>query len=228
MENCFHKLLTASLPALCCWKIPLLAGHSGKAIEGLRLRWGTGNCSRSSLIPLERDSCQLLVKHTPSLKCPTGHSRTTDPAEAGHVLDRMASKAATEAVKTAATRTQLRLIALPLCKKPELIYYYAHKRQIKGKQPESQEDSASDTDVEAVNEPERGQLASYLAKATSEQCLIRVVSELLTLKHELNQTRPQNSGRSWETPLKATGSIRSTYVNSSTMPVSWTDASHYR
>lgn len=80
----------------------------------------------------------------------------------------MASKAATEAVK-ASTRTQLRLIALPLCKKPELIYYYAHKRQIKGKQPENKEDSAStgSTDVEAVNEPERGKLAGYLAKATS-------------------------------------------------------------
>lgn len=78
----------------------------------------------------------------------------------------MASKAATEAVK-ASTRTQLRLIALPLCKKPELIYYYAHKRQIKGKEPESSGDPANSSDVEAVNEPERGKLAGYISKATS-------------------------------------------------------------
>lgn len=77
----------------------------------------------------------------------------------------MASKAATEAVK-ANTRTQLRLIALPLCKKPELIYYYAHKRQIKGKEPANNEDSAG-SDVEPVNQPERSKVAVWISKATN-------------------------------------------------------------
>lgn len=77
----------------------------------------------------------------------------------------MASKAA-EAVK-ATTRTQLRLIALPLCKKPELVYYFAHKRQIKGKEPANNDDSAA-SDVEAVNEPERSKAAIWISKATSQ------------------------------------------------------------
>lgn len=108
----------------------------------------------------------------------------------------MASQAATEAVK-ATTRSQLRLIALPLCKKPELIYYYAHKRQIKGKQPESTEDSAnSSTDVEAVNEPERGKLAGYVSKATSESIFKQSFSRLCTENPLLGP--PDKATEQWE------------------------------
>jgi hypothetical protein len=48
-----------------------------------------------------------------------------------------------------------------------LIYYYAHKRQIKGKEPESNQETAA-TDVKAVNEPQRGKAAMWISKATSE------------------------------------------------------------
>jgi hypothetical protein len=106
----------------------------------------------------------------------------------------MATKAATEAVKTQ-TRTQLRLIALPLCKKPDLIYYYAHKRQIKGKQPEGAAESKA-SDVEPVNVPEKGQLATYLSKATSQCDFMWNSSPGAQLRCIVLQTRQLSNGRS--------------------------------
>lgn len=80
---------------------------------------------------------------------------------------------ATRIVRETGKELPLRLLALPLCRNPELVYYYASKRKAsaKGSQSQSQDASLSNvastsgTSPAADNVTER--LSGLVTKATS-------------------------------------------------------------
>jgi len=110
--------------------------------------------------------------------CSPTQPNHTQPAQ--HTLN-MAFAAKT-AVKTASGNVPLRLIALPLCKKPELIYYYAQKRkEAKGKATASE---AQDNSTEHAAPPAAAPSAESTDMATRATNLITKATNLATNQWE--------------------------------------------